>query len=66
MNLTTRELLYLEDDAKLFDSIEKNCSRGAQATNDTELESLLQGLAEDHRNWRQTITSIVTSNGSLQ
>jgi hypothetical protein len=66
MNLTTRELLYLEDLTKLFESINKNCSRGMQSTNDPQVKSLLQGLAQDHQQWMESISSIVTSNGNLQ
>ncbi|MDD4599694.1 hypothetical protein SDC9_04198 [bioreactor metagenome] len=66
MNLTTRELLYLEDLTKLFESVDKNCSRGIQTSNDPQVKSLLQGLSQDHKQWMQSISSIVTSNGNLQ
>lgn len=66
MNLTTRELLYLEDLTKLFESVDKNCSRGMQTSNDPQVKSLLQGLSQDHKQWMQSISSIVTSNGNLQ
>ena len=66
MNLTTRELLYLEDLNKLFESINKNCLRGMQSTNDPQARKLLQGLAQDHQQWMQTISSIVNTNGNLQ
>ncbi len=66
MNLTTRELLYLEDVSKLFESIQKNCNRGAQSSTDPQVKSLLQSLAQDHQQWTQTISSLVTQNGNLQ
>lgn len=66
MNLTTRELLYLEDLTKLFESANKNCNRGMQTTTDPQVRTLLQGLSQDHQQWMQSISSIVTSNGKLQ
>lgn len=66
MNLTTRELLYLEDVTKLFESIEKNCNRGIQTTNDQQVKTLLQGLVQDHQQWTQTISSLVSQNGNMQ
>lgn len=66
MNLTTRELLYLEDLTKLFESVNKNCNRGMQATNDSQVKTLFQGLAQNHQQWMQSVSSIVSSNGNLQ
>lgn len=65
MNLTTRELLYLEDVTKLFESIEKNCNKGMQSTADPQVKTALQGLAQDHKQWMQIISSLVTQNGNL-
>lgn len=66
MNLTTRELLYLEDLTKLFESVQKNCNRGSQTTTDPQVKSLLQNLSQDQQQWMQSISTIVTHNGNLQ
>lgn len=67
MNLTTRELLYIEDLAKLFESINKNCSRGVQTTSDPMVKTVLQQLSQDHRGWLQTSAKLIQNNGqSLQ
>lgn len=66
MNLTTRELLYLEDLAKLFESINKNCTNGTQSSNDQQVKALLQGLSQDHQQWIQSVSSLVTTNGMVQ
>jgi hypothetical protein len=63
MNLSTRELLYLEDLAKLFESINKNCSRGLQSTADPQVKTLLTGLTQSHQQWIQTTAGLVNSNG---
>jgi hypothetical protein len=63
MNLTTRELLYLEDLAKLFESINKNCSRGMQSTSDQQVKTVLQQLSQDHQQWLQTSASLIQNNG---
>ncbi len=63
MNLTTRELLYLEDLAKLFESIDKNCSRGMQTTTDPQVKSVLQQLSQDHQQWLQASARLIQTNG---
>jgi len=63
MNLSTRELLYLEDLSKLFESINKNCTRGMQSTNDPQVKNILQGLSQDHQQWMQTTAMLVQNNG---
>lgn len=63
MNLSTRELLYLEDLAKLFESINKNCTRGMQNTSDPQVKSVLQGLSQSHQQWLQTTATLVQNNG---
>lgn len=63
MNLSTRELLYLEDLAKLFESVNKNCSHGIQTTIDPQVRSVLQGLSQDHQQWLQTTARLVQNNG---
>jgi len=66
MSLSTRELLYLEDVAKLFESVDKNCHTGMQMSNDSQLKSLLQSISQDHHHWISSISSLVNSNGTLQ
>lgn len=63
MNLTTRELLYLEDLAKMFESVNKNCTRGMQNTNDPQVKNVLQGLSQDHQQWLQMTATLVQNNG---
>lgn len=63
VNLTTRELLYLEDLAKLFESIDKNCSRGMQNTSDQQVRAILQQLSQDHQQWLQTSANLIQNNG---
>lgn len=63
MNLSTRELLYLEDLAKMFESVNKNCSRGMQSTTDPQVRTVLQGLSQDHQQWMQTTAMLVQKNG---
>ena len=63
MNLTTRELLYLEDLTKLFESINKNCSRGMQTSNDPQVQTILQQLSQDHQQWIQTSARLIQTNG---
>jgi hypothetical protein len=63
MNLSSRELLYLDDLAKLFESINKNCSSGLQNTTDPQVKTLLQGLSQNHQQWIQTTAALVNSNG---
>jgi hypothetical protein len=66
LNLSTRELLFLEDTAKLFESISKNCNRGIQMTTDPQLKGLLQNLKQDHDAWVTSISTLVTNNAMLQ
>jgi hypothetical protein len=61
MNLSTRELLYLEDVAKLFESVNKNCSRGIQTSTDPQFKALMQSLKQDHSTWISSVSNLVTS-----
>lgn len=63
MNLSTRELLYLEDLAKLFESVNKDCSRGIQNTSDPQVKNVLQQLFQDHQRWLQTLAMLIQDNG---
>ena len=66
MSLSTKELLYLEDVAKLVESVDKNCHTGMQMSNDPQIKSLLHSISQDHHQWMSTISSLVNSNGTLQ
>jgi hypothetical protein len=61
-SLTTRELLFLEDDSKLFESIVKNCSFAANSAVDPEFKSFVQSVANEHKQWIMATASIVTEN----
>lgn len=60
--LTTRELLYLEDMSKMFESISKNCDFASSAAVDPQLKSLLQSISQERKQWISATSSIV--NGS--
>ena len=62
---STKELLYLEDVSKLFDSIEKTCQHAMGEVTDPQVKSLLQTLSKDHRQWIQSSASLVMQ-GRLQ
>lgn len=66
MNLSTRELLYLEDLTKLFESVDKNCTANAQMTGDSQVQSLLRSLSQDHQQWMMSLNALVTNNGTVQ
>ncbi|HEX3028635.1 MAG TPA: spore coat protein [Clostridia bacterium] len=61
-NLTTRELLYLEDASKIFESIVKNCNFAANSSNDPEFKNLVQSMAQEHKQWITSTASIVNNN----
>lgn len=64
-HLTTKELLYLEDMSKLFDSIAKNCEFAANIAADPQLKSHMQSVAKEHQQWISATTAIVNK-GFLQ
>jgi hypothetical protein len=49
--------------AKLFESINKNCSRGMQSTNDQQVKTVLQQLSQDHQQWLQKTAMLIQNNG---
>ncbi|HHW39678.1 MAG TPA: hypothetical protein GXX19_00740 [Syntrophomonadaceae bacterium] len=61
-HLSTRELLYLEDASKMFESIAKMSDFAAQNAVDPQLKSYMQSLAQEHRQWIQATGSIVNKN----
>ena len=50
-NLTSRELLYLEDAGKLFESIAKTCDFAASSAVDPQSKAYLQALGKEHKQW---------------
>lgn len=63
--LSTRELLYLEDTNKLFDSIGKTCQHALSEITDPQIKSMISSLNSAHKQWMQSTTSLVTK-GSMQ
>jgi hypothetical protein len=63
--MSTRELLYLEDSSKIFESIEKTCSHAASEVTDPQIKGLLQSFGRDHKQWIQSSASMV-SKGKMQ
>ena len=60
--LTTRELLYLEDICKLFESTMKNCNFASNSAVDPEFKSFMQSMATEHRQWIDATIPIVNGN----
>jgi len=50
-HLTSRELLYLEDAGKLFESIAKTCDFAASSAVDPQFKAYLQALRKEHKQW---------------
>jgi hypothetical protein len=59
--LTTRELLYLEDMSKMFESIAKTCDTAAQNAVDPQFRAYLQAIANERRQWIAATASIAKS-----
>lgn len=62
---TTRELLYMEDMSKLFESIEKNIRHARTEVNDQQIMSMLNTMSQEHRSWIQSAGSLISS-GRMQ
>ncbi len=62
---STRELLYLEDTSKLFDSIDKTCQHALMEVTDPQIKSLISSINNTHKQWIQSTASLVTKS-SLQ
>ncbi|WP_010249284.1 hypothetical protein [Acetivibrio cellulolyticus] len=60
--LTTRELLYLEDICKLFESTMKNCNFASNSAVDPEFKSFMQSMVTEHNQWITATASIVNKN----
>ncbi|HHY75535.1 MAG TPA: hypothetical protein GX500_01985 [Firmicutes bacterium] len=50
-NLTSRELLYLEDAGKLFECVAKVCDFAASNAVDPQFKAYLQALGKEHKQW---------------
>ncbi|MDR3271207.1 MAG: hypothetical protein LBT32_06860 [Peptococcaceae bacterium] len=66
MSLSTKELLYLEDVARLFESTGKVCTQVAQVSQDPQGKQIAQSIQQDYQPWISGISSIVNSNGIMQ
>lgn len=66
MNLSTKELLYLEDLANMFETVEKSSHQGMQLCSDSQGKTLCQTIAKDHHQWISSVSTLVNSNGMIQ
>ncbi len=64
--LSTRELLYLEDSSKLFESIQKTCNHAMQECADPQVKNLIQSMSGPHRQWIQSSASMVSGRTTMQ
>lgn len=60
-NLTTRELLYLEDATKIFETISKNCDFAANNAVDPQFKSFMQTMSSEHKQWISSTATLVTN-----
>ncbi|NLV17147.1 MAG: hypothetical protein GXY50_08080 [Syntrophomonadaceae bacterium] len=59
--ISTKELLYLEDTSKLFDSIEKTCQHASSEVTDPQIRSLLTSMNSTHKQWIRSSAGFVTN-----
>lgn len=64
--LSTRELLYLEDTSKIFEAIQKTCQHALSECSDPQVKSLIQDMSSQHRQWIQSSASLVSKSGRMQ
>jgi len=64
--LSTRELLYLEDSSKIFEAIEKTCRHAMSECTDPQVKNLIQNMSSQHRQWIQSSASLVSGSGRMQ
>lgn len=64
--LSTRELLYLEDSSKLFEAIQKTCQHALTECTDPQVKSLIQGMGSQHGQWIQSSASLVSGSSTMQ
>ena len=58
---SSRELLFLEDMSKLFESIEKNIRHAKTEVTDQQILSMLNSMSQEHRQLIQNANSIISS-----
>lgn len=63
--LSTKELLYLEDAGKILDSIDKTCQHALSEITDSQLKSMISSMNSAHKQWIQRTTGFVTK-GTMQ
>jgi len=64
--LSTRELLYLEDTSKIFEAIQKTCQHAMSECTDPQVKSLIQNMSSQHQQWIQSSASLVSRSSSMQ
>jgi hypothetical protein len=64
--LSTKELVYLEDTSKIFEAIQKTCQHAMSECTDPQVKSLIQGMSSQHQQWIQTSASFVNRSTSMQ
>ncbi|HPF44993.1 MAG TPA: hypothetical protein PKV15_09865 [Syntrophomonadaceae bacterium] len=65
MQLSTRELLYLEDCSKMMEAIQKTCQHAMSECTDPQVKSLIQKMGSEHNQLIQSSASFV-SRSSMQ
>jgi hypothetical protein len=64
--LSTRELLYLEDTSKIFEAIQKTCQHAMSECTDPQVKSLIQNMNSQHQQVIQSSASLVNRSSSMQ
>lgn len=64
--LSTRELLYLEDTSKIFEAIQKTCQHALSECTDPQVKSVIQNMSNQHKQWIQSSASLVSGSRSMQ
>lgn len=64
--LSTKELLYLEDSSKIFEAIQKTCTHAMSECTDPQVKSLIQGMNGQHRQAIQSSASLVSGRRTMQ
>lgn len=64
--LSTRELLFLEDTSKMFEAIQKTCNHAMSECTDPQVKSLIQNMSSQHKQWIQSSASLVSRSSSMQ
>ncbi|MEQ8200509.1 MAG: hypothetical protein ABRQ24_03685 [Syntrophomonadaceae bacterium] len=64
--LSTRELLYLEDSSKIFEAIQKTCNHAMSECTDPQVKNLIQNMSGQHRQAIQSSASLVSGRTTMQ